>query len=69
MKIPSINGLAATAALTAVENRIPDVRNLVKYTDYDEKILDTESKYFTTADYNKFTGQTLDAKIKTKRIG
>ena len=23
-----------------------------------------ESKYFTTADYNKFTNQTLDAKIK-----
>ena len=29
-KIPSITGLATTAALTAVENKIPDVNNLVK---------------------------------------
>ena len=30
-KIPSITGLATTAALTtAVENKIPDVSNLVK---------------------------------------
>ena len=51
--------------MTAIENKIPDVSNLVKKkTDYDAKILDTESKYFTTADYNKFTSQTLDANIK-----
>ena len=29
-KIPNITGLATTAALTAVENEIPDVNNLVK---------------------------------------
>ena len=29
-KIPSITGLATTAALTAVENKTPDVNNLVK---------------------------------------
>ena len=29
-KIPSISGLAANSALTAVENKIPDVSNLVK---------------------------------------
>ena len=29
-KIPSITGLATTAALTAVENKIPDIINLVK---------------------------------------
>ena len=28
-EIPSINNLATTIALTAVENEIPDVRNLV----------------------------------------
>ena len=32
-----------------------------------QKILDTESKHFTTTDYNKFTSQILDAKIKQKR--
>ena len=60
-KIPSIFGLATTAALTAVENKIPNFNNLVKKTENDIK-----SKYFTTADYNKFTSQTFDAKIKRK---
>ena len=67
-KIPSISGLATTAALTAVENKIPDVSNLVKKTNYDAKILDLDSKYFTTAYYNKVASETLDAKIKQKRL-
>ena len=54
--------------MTVVENKITDVKNLVKKTDYDAKILDIESKYFTTADYKKFTSQTLDAKIKQKGL-
>ena len=29
-KAPSVSGLATTSALTAVENKIPDVSNLVK---------------------------------------
>ena len=42
--ILSIIGLAITAILTAVENKIPDVNNLVKKADYDAKELDIESK-------------------------
>ena len=34
----------------------------------DAKILDIESRYFITADYNKITSQTLDAKIKQKEL-
>ena len=68
-KIPRIAGLATIAALTAVENKIPNnVSNLVKKTDYDAKILDIENIYITTADYNKFTSQTLDAKINKKKL-
>ena len=63
-KKPSISSLATIARLTAVENKIPDISNLVKKTDYHRKILQIESKYFATAYYNKFTKQTLDAKIK-----
>ena len=37
-------------------------------TDYDAKTLYIESKYFTTADYNKLTSQKLDAKIKQKGL-
>ena len=54
--------------MTTVENKSPDVSNLVKKTDYDAKIWDIESKYFTTAVDNKFTSQTLDAKIKQKEL-
>lgn len=35
-------------------------------TDYNAKIKDIMVKYFTTADYNRFTGDILDAKIKRK---
>ena len=66
--------IATTAALTPVENIIPDVSNQVKK-NYDAKILDIESKYFTTADYNKVKqvkklkqSQTLDVKIKRKGL-
>ena len=37
-EIPSITNLATTAALTTVENKIPNVSNLVKKTDYNTKI-------------------------------
>ena len=36
-EIPSITNLPTTAALTAVENKIPNVSDLVKKTNYDEK--------------------------------
>ena len=57
-----------TASLTAVENKIHDVRNLVKKTYCDAEILDIEFKCFTTVDYQKFTSQRLDAKIKQKEL-
>ena len=37
-KIPTITGLATSSVLTAVENKIPDVINLAKKTDYNTKI-------------------------------
>ena len=67
-KIPIISGLGTTAPLVAVENKTPDFSNLVKETDYDAKISDIESKYSNTADYNKFTSQTIAAKIKQKGL-
>ena len=59
-------GLATNATLTAVENEIPHVSNLVKNTDPKEKTSDIESKYFKTTDYDKLTSQPLDAKITQK---
>ena len=50
-KIPNTSGLAATSALTAVENKIPDVSNLVEKTDYDAKI--TQANLITKTDLDK----------------
>ena len=67
-EIPSISGWATAAPLSAVGNKIPDLNNEDKKTDYDTKILNIECKYFITTDYNKFTSQTIGAKIKQKRL-
>ena len=66
-EIPSILNLATTAALTTVGNKIPNVSDLAKKLDYDAKRSEMESNYFTTSNYNKFTSNTLDAKITKKR--
>ena len=56
--------------MTAIENKIPDVSNLVKKTDYDydAKISDIENKYITTPDYNKFTKDIVAKNIKNKEL-
>ena len=68
IEIPSATELIknTTADLSAVEIKMPDAINLVKKTDYDAKISDIESNYFTTSDYNKYTNETIDNKIKEK---
>ena len=54
--------------ISEVENKIPNVTGSVKKTDYNAKIKDVEGNYFTTADYNKFMSDILDAKIKQKEL-
>ena len=63
-KTLATTGLATTATLNAVKNEIPNVSDIVKKTDYDAEIPDIDVKYFTMSDYNKFTNDILDAKIK-----
>ena len=53
--------------LLLLKIKIPNFSDPIKKADYDVKISEIESKYFTTSDYNKFTSNTLDAKI-TKKI-
>ena len=70
-KIPSISGLATSFALTAVENKIADINNLVKKTDYDTKINKIEKKvtdhdhdkYITTPELNKLTAENFAARL------
>ena len=70
-EIPSINNLATNTALTAVENEIPNVSNLVKKADYNTKINETEKKitghdhdkYITTLEFNKLTTESFSARL------
>ena len=65
-EIPSIAGLATTAALNAIDNKTPDVSSLVKKTDCDTKISDIGSTYFNSSDYDKFINNVLDAETLAK---
>ena len=47
-----------------VENKILNVTDLVKKTDYNAKITEIKGKSFTTSNYNKFTNDIIDAEIK-----
>ena len=53
-EIPDITNLVTTTALTAVENKIPNVSNLVKKTDYNTKISEIENKITTDHDHDKY---------------
>ena len=70
-EIPSIATTAATTSVfTTVENKIPNVSDLVKKKkkNYDAEIKYIKDKYFTTFDYNNFTNNILDEKITTKKL-
>ena len=73
-KRPSITGLATNSALTAAENKIPDVNSLVKkkQTDYDTKISEIEnkinghnhSKYITTPEFNILAARSFNVRLE-----
>ena len=75
-KIPDITYLATTTALTAVENKIPNVSNLVKKTDYNTKVSEIENKITTDHDHNKYitkkfdklTSENLTARLKQANL-
>ena len=70
-KRTNVSGLVATNVLNTKpkedEGKISNVSGLVKK-DYDAKIWVIGKKYFTTSDYNKFTKEILDEKIKEKKL-
>ena len=67
-EIRSITNLSTMAALTTVENEIPDFIDIVKKTDYDAKISEMEQKYFFTSNYNKFTDNIPWCKYSRKTL-
>ena len=69
--MPNVTNLDSTTAFTAVENKIPNVSNLVKKTDYNTKIIEIEkkisdhglNKYIATPEFNNLTAENLDARL------
>ena len=47
--IPDITNLATKSSITAVKNKIPDVKDFVKKTDYATEITSIKSDYVTKA--------------------
>ena len=66
--IPTIANVATTSAYTTVENKIPNVSDLVKKADYEEEIKCIKNKCFIRSDYNKFTNNIFDEKITVKKL-
>ena len=70
-EIPSINNLTTTTGLTAVENKIHNVSNLVKKIEYNKKINETEKKITdhdhdkcsATPEFNKLTAENFAARL------
>ena len=62
--------------MTAVENKIPDFSNLIKITDCDTKISETEKqitdhnrdKYITTAQINKLTAENFASRLSQANL-
>ena len=71
-KFSNSTSLATTIALTAVENKIPNISNLVKETDYNTKNSNIEKKkkvdhdhdkYLTTPEFNKLTAENFAPRL------
>ena len=68
--------MAATSSVTAVENKIPSGSNLVKKIDYntknneiEKKIIDyNHDKFITTPEFNRFTKEIFDLKLKRANL-
>ena len=75
-EIPSITNLATTTALTTVENKIPNVSNLIKKSDYNAKLNETEKKitdhdhdkYITNSEFNKLTSENFAVRLKQEDL-
>ena len=69
----NITNQATTSGLTADENKIPSVSNLVKKSDYNTKIKEIKNKknydkYITIPEFNKFTATKTDFDNKLKDV-
>ena len=70
-KIPDVSSLTTKTALTTVENKTPNINDLVKKIDYDTKIREIEKKltnhnhdiYITTPEFNTLAADVFNARL------
>ena len=67
-KILSITDLATITELNDIKNKMSNVSTLFKKADENTKISDIWKKYFPTFDYNKFTNEIVEGKMKNEKI-
>ena len=76
-KTLNITKVATAAALTRVENKIPNVSDLVKKTDYNTKFSENENKttadhdhdkYFIAQEFNKLTSNNFTGRLKKANL-
>ena len=60
--MPDVSGLATASALTAVENKIPDITSLITKTDFDAKLKNISDRVRVTN--NKSKDLLLDNELK-----
>ena len=75
---PSITKLATTAALTTVENKVPNVSNLVKKTDQETKIRDifllkkitddNHDEYISNPEFNEFPAEVYAVRLRLANL-
>ena len=69
--MPNVTNLDSTTAFTTVQNKMPNVSNLVKKTDYNTKIIEIEKKisdhgldkYIATPEFNNLTAENFAARL------
>ena len=76
-KTLNITNVVTAAAVTTVENKIPNVRNLIKKTDYNTKFSENENKitadhdyykYFIAQEFNKLTSKNFTGRLKKANL-
>ena len=75
-EIPDITNLTTTTSLTAAENELPSVSNLVKQTEYnttldeiEKKITDhNQDKYITTPEFNGLTSGNFTTRLRQSNL-
>ena len=75
-KIPDDTNLATNTALTAVQNKIPNLSSLAKKSDYDTKVTEIENKfnnlnhdkYVDTQEFKELAGDVFNERLAQAKL-